>query len=250
MPRLRVLIAQHRGLPAARLKAQLEILGHEVVGVATDGPEAIVSARDLRPDLILVDAHLPLLNGIEVAREILGQRAIPIVLITGYASTDLVRIARAAGVMANLVTPAERGQLRSAIEEALGRFREFEALRAEASDLEEALAMRVVVEEAKRVLMRWIDISEAEAFRRMAKHSRHTGRRFREIASTILKADKLLLRQLNLAECLQRIFDALGRVEGMPPKAAPGSPVGATPETSHGIPAPVSAERPQRHPVA
>jgi response regulator NasT len=250
VPRLRVLVAQSKGLRAARLKAQLELLGHEVVRVATDGPEAITSARNLRPDLILMDAHLPLLNGIEIAREIMGQRAIPIVLITGYASTDLVRIARAAGVMANLVTPAERGQLRSAIEEGLGRFREFEALRAEASDLEEALAMRLVVEEAKRILMKWLDLSEAEAFRRMARHGRNTGRGFGEIASTIVKADKLLLRQLNLAECLQRIFDALRSVEGMPSRAAQGSLAGGTPEASHGIPAPISAERPQSHPVA
>lgn len=250
MSKLRVLIAQNRGIPAGRLKAQLESLGHQVVRVATDGPEAIASAWAMRPDLVFVDGRLPPRNGIEVARRIVSQGAVPIVLLTGYVSTELIRTARAAGVMAHLMTPAERGHLRWAIELALGRFREFEALRAEASDLKEALATWVVVEQAKGILMRWLEVSETDAFRRMAEVRRNTGRRSKEIASTIVKADKFLLRQLNLAQCLQRLLDALRRVEVLPPKGAPESPAGSTPERPHGIPVPVSAERPQRRPAA
>lgn len=250
MRKLRVLIAQNRGIPAGRLKAQLESLGHQVVRVATDGPEAIASAWAVRPDLVFVDARLPPRNGIEVARRIVSQRAVPVVLLTGYVSTELIRTARAAGVMAYLMTPAEQGHLRWTIELALGRFREFEALRAEASDLREALATRVVVEQAKGILMRWLEVSETDAFRRMAEVSQNTGRRSKEIASTIIKADKFLFRQLNLAQCLQRLLDVLRRVEVVPPRGVPQAPVGSIPERGHGIPAAVSAERPPRRPAA
>lgn len=220
MQKLRVLVVQSEWFSAARLKAEIESLGHQVVAVARDGREAIVLAREAWPDLVFMDIRLPVADGIEVTRTILRRRPLPIVLLTGYLSEGLVRRARAAGVMAYIVTPAHRRQLRSAIEVALARFREFQILHAEAGDLQEALETRVAVEHAKHVLMRWLKLSEPEAFNYLAEQNRSTGRGFKKIAWTIEKADELLLRQLKLTECLQRILHALSQVEVVPTKAA------------------------------
>jgi len=121
--RLRVLVVEPRDLVAARLKTQLETLGHWVLGFARDGEEAVTAAERLQPSLILMDAKLPGRDGIDTARTILSARPVPIVLLTGYTGAELVRRAREAGVVAYL-TSVDQRQLVSAISVALERFGE------------------------------------------------------------------------------------------------------------------------------
>lgn len=192
MRRLKVLAVEDEGLVAAGLTTMLEILGHQVVGLATDGREAVESAAMLEPDLILMDIRIPIMDGIETARAILGQKPIPIVLLTGHSDEDLARRAGEAGVMGYLLKPVHGNQLRSTIEVALARFEELHALRQEVRDLEEALETRKVVEQAKGVLMKRLQLSEAEAFRRMQQTSRSRRASLKEVATTILKAEELL----------------------------------------------------------
>ncbi len=189
---LKVLVVEDEGIVAAGLKGQLEDIGHQVVGLAKDGPEAVGLATNLQPDLIIMDIRIPGMDGIEAAQTILLKSAIPIVLLTAYADEDFVRRAAEAGTMAYLLKPVGGAQLRSAIEVALARFRELDALRQEVSDLKEALDTRKVVEQAKGVLMKRLKLSEAEAFRRMQQKSRRTRANLREVASTILKAEEVL----------------------------------------------------------
>lgn len=205
MRKLQVLIVEERRLVAAGLKVQLERLGHDVVGSAKDGREAVKSALTLEPDLIIMRIRTPVIDGIEAARTILVHRAIPIIIHTAYAAADLVRQAREAGVMAYLLGPVDRWRLHSTIELALARFEEFQVIRREASDLKEAWESRNLVEQAKGVLMKRLKVSEAEAFRRMQRQSRSTGRSLRGMALTILKADELLFRKLNVPRQLQAV---------------------------------------------
>lgn len=205
MRKLRVLIVEDRELVAAGLKAHLESLGHHVVGLAKDRREAVKSALTLQPELIIISIRTPVMNGIGVAQTILTHKAIPIIIHTPYVSADLVRRAREAGVMAYLVKPVDRRQLHSTIEVALARFEELRAIRREVSGLKEALETRKLVEQAKGVLMKWLKLSEAEAFRHMQQQSRSTRRSLKEMASTILKAEELLLRKLNVPRHLQAI---------------------------------------------
>lgn len=193
MRKLKVLAVEDEGLVAAALTALLGNLGHQVVGLAKDGQEAVESAAKLDPDLIIMDIRIPVMDGIETARAILGRRPIPIVLLTAYSDEHLVRRAGEAGVMAYLVKPADKNQLRSTIEVALARFEELHALRREVRDLEEALETRKVVEQAKGVLMNRLKLSEAEAFRRMQQASRSKRMSLKEVAASILKAEELLV---------------------------------------------------------
>ena len=192
MRKLKVLAVEDEGLVAAALTALLGNLGHQVVGLAKDGQEAVECAATLDPDLIIMDIRIPIMDGIETARVILGQKPIPIVLLTAYADENLARRAGEAGVMAYLVKPADRKQLGSTIEVALARFEELHTLRQEVHDLNEALETRKVVEQAKGVLMKRLRLPEAEAFQRMQQTSRSRRASLKEIAATILRAEELL----------------------------------------------------------
>lgn len=212
MQNLRILVADPQRREAAHLTAQLRRLGHKVVGVARNGWEAGVLASELQPDLVIVDSQLPLLNGIEAARTILTHTAVPIILVTSYASAEFTRRAREAGVMAHLLKPVDGGQLQSAIETALARFGELQSLLQEGSDLQEALKRRELMAQARRVLMRWSKISEAEAFQRIEQYARSAGTDLQAIASRIVKADELLFRRPTLADCLRVILRTVRRV--------------------------------------
>ncbi len=189
---LKVLVVEDEGLVAAGLKGQLEDIGHQVLGLAKDAEEAVRLASKLQPELIMMDIRIPGTDGIEAARAILAQEAVPIVFLTAYPDEDFVRRAGDAGGMAYLLKPVNESTLRSTIEVALARFTELDALRREVNDLKEALETRKLVEKAKGVLMKRVQLSEAEAFRRMQHKSRTTRTSLKVIASTIVQADDLL----------------------------------------------------------
>jgi len=204
---LRVLVVEPKDFVAARLKGQLEHLGHRVLGRARDGKEAVAAAQRLQPNLILMESALPGLDGIDTARAIVTDRPVPVILLTGYAGAQLVLRARAAGVVAYL-TSVDRRPLRSAIEIALERFGELRILRGEGSGPNEALAIRRLVDRAKKLLIVRLGLSEGEAFRHILERKLSTRRSLPETAWTIIEAEGVLAR-LDFASCLQLIFQAI-----------------------------------------
>jgi AmiR/NasT family two-component response regulator len=220
--RLRVLIAEGRGLVAARLRAQLEGLGHHVVAVARGGREAITSAREYQPDLILINNRLPDLDGIDAARAIVSVRFVPVVLVTDYPGAALVRRAQEAGVLTQL-RPGDERQLRAAIEVARARFRELELLCGQARDLGEALAARKVVEHAKESLIGRAKLSAAAAFHHLRERSLSRSTSVRRAATTIVDAEQIVSRGSSMAVSLRRLLDIVAR------EFVPGS--GQTPAT-------------------
>jgi two-component system, response regulator PdtaR len=206
---LEILVVEPKDVVAARLKKELERLGHRVVGRARDGREAVEAAQRLQPNLVLVEATLPGLDGIETARTIVTDEPVPVILLTRYASAELVRRARAAGVVAYL-TSVDPKLLVSAIEIALERSGEFRILRIEGSDPSELPVLRRLVEHAKKVLIARLGLSEAEAFQRILERKLDTRRSLRDIARTILGAEEVLARP-DFARSLEQIFRTVRR---------------------------------------
>jgi AmiR/NasT family two-component response regulator len=205
-----VLVVEGRALVAARLRAQLEGLGHHVVAVSRDGREAIRTAREHRPDLVLINNRLPDMDGIDAARAILSVRFIPAVLVTDYPGADLVRRAQEAGVLTQL-RPGDERQLRAAIEVARARVRELELLCEQASDLREALATRRVVEYAKEILVGRAKLSEVAAFHHLRERSLSGSTSLRRAAMTIIDAEQLVSRGSSIAVSLRRLLDVIAR---------------------------------------
>jgi two-component system, response regulator PdtaR len=188
---LRVLIADDESIRLLSLGSQLAALGHRVVAEATRGDEAVRMAAEKKPDLAIMDIKMPVMDGIEAAERITENRPIPIILLTAYSEAQLVERAARANISAYLMKPVAEEDLHPAITLALTRFKEFESLRREVADLREALEARKVVEKAKGILMRRLDLNEEEAFKRLQKQSQDTNRRLSEVAEAIVMADRM-----------------------------------------------------------
>jgi response regulator NasT len=163
-----------------------------VVAEAPNGEEAVALAEIARPDLAILDIRMPGMDGIEAAERITQSRPIPIILLTAYSDEQLVARAAQTSISAYLMKPVAEDDLLPAISLALARFRQFQALQQEVTDLKDALESRKVVERAKGILMRRLDLSEEEAFRRLQKQSQDTNRRLAEVAQALITADQML----------------------------------------------------------
>jgi AmiR/NasT family two-component response regulator len=158
----------------------------DVVGEARDGEEAVALARELEPDLAIMDVKMPNLDGIDAARRILDERPIPIVMLTAYGQEELVSRAVEAGVFGYLVKPFREADLLPAIQTARARHDELAALREEAESLAEALVARKAIERAKGLLMEKEGLSEQDAFARLRKASQVSGRPLKVVAEAIV----------------------------------------------------------------
>jgi two-component system, response regulator PdtaR len=183
---MRILLAEDETIIRLDLRDLLERAGFEVCAEAKDGEEAIELARREQPDLAILDVKMPRLDGIEAARRILGERPIPIVMLTAYSQEELVARAVEAGVFGYLVKPFREADLLPAIHAARARHDELATLREEAESLAEALATRKIVERAKGLLMEWEGLTEGEAFARLRRASQVSGRPMRVVAEAVV----------------------------------------------------------------
>ena len=151
-PRKRVVIAEDEALIRLDLNETLGELGYDVVGEAGDGERAVALAEELRPDLVILDVKMPVLDGISAARRIAAARIAPVIILTAFSQRELVERARDAGAMAYLVKPFSSTELLPAIEMALSRYAEVAALEAEVADLTDRLETRKLIDRAKGVL--------------------------------------------------------------------------------------------------
>jgi response regulator NasT len=183
---VRILVAEDETIIRLDLRGLLERAGHEVVGEARDGEEAVGLARELAPDLAVMDVKMPRLDGIEAARRIIEERPIPIVMLTAFDQRELVDRAAEVGVYGYLVKPFREQDVVPAIETARARHQELLAVRAEADSLAEALVARKAIERAKGLLMQKENLSEADAFARLRKASQVSGRPLVVIAEAVI----------------------------------------------------------------
>ena len=183
---MRILVAEDETIIRLDLRALLEQAGFDVCGEARDGVEAVELARELEPDLAVMDVKMPRLDGIEAARRILEERPIPIVMVTAYDQDEIVSRAVEAGVFGYLVKPFREQDLLPAIQTARARHDELQALRAEAESLADALAARKAIERAKGVLMAKEGLTEQEAFERLRRASQVSGRPLKVVADALI----------------------------------------------------------------
>jgi len=179
-------IAEDEALIRMDLAEMLVEQGFEVVGEAGDGARAVELAEQHRPDLVILDVKMPVLDGIAAAERIAAQRIAPVVILTAFSQRDLVERARDAGAMAYLVKPFSVTDLVPAIEMAVSRFAEVHALEQEVADLTDRLETRKIVDRAKSVLQDQLGLSEADAFRWIQKTAMDLRLSMREVAQGVV----------------------------------------------------------------
>ncbi|ROO88851.1 response regulator receiver and ANTAR domain protein [Actinocorallia herbida] len=184
----RVVIAEDEALIRLDLKEMLEEDGYLVVGEAGDGETAVKLASELRPDLVILDVKMPILDGISAAERIAGERVAPVVMLTAFSQRELVERARSAGAMAYLVKPFTKADLVPAIEMAVSRYDEIRQLESEVTTLKDRLETRKVVDRAKGRLQTQHGWTEPEAFRWIQKTSMDRRLTMRKVAEAVLES--------------------------------------------------------------
>jgi response regulator NasT len=182
----RILVAEDEALIRLDLVEMLGEQGYEVVGQANNGQQAVELARELAPDLVIMDVKMPVLDGLSAAEQLHETKACPVIMLTALSQTELVERARDAGVMAYIVKPFTADDLRPAIDIATSRWQELKALEAEIADLGERLETRKLVDRAKGVLMTQLKLSESDAFRWIQKTAMDRRLGMKEVAEAVI----------------------------------------------------------------
>jgi len=183
---VRILVAEDEALIRLDLAEMLAEAGYDVVGQAGNGEQAVEMARELTPDLVIMDIKMPVMDGISAAEQIGKDRIAPVVMLTAFSQQELVERARDAGVMAYIVKPFTASDLTPAIDIARSRWLELHTLEAEIADLGERFETRKAVDRAKGVLMTQLKVSEAEAFRWIQKTAMDRRLGMREVADAVI----------------------------------------------------------------
>jgi response regulator NasT len=188
---MRVLIADDDPIIRLDLKQMLENLEYEVVAEAGDGQQAVTLARDVKPDVAILDVKMPVMDGIEAVSIITEEEIAPTILLTAYSDRELVDRAKEAGAFAYLVKPFKPSDLPPAIEVARSRFEQNQQLGKEVSNLTEKLEARKAIDRAKGILMEEHKLSEQEAYRRIQLQSMNLRKTMREVAEAIILAKSI-----------------------------------------------------------
>lgn len=186
----RVLVAEDEALIRLDLVELLTDEGFEVIGQAANGEEAVSLARELQPDLVIMDVKMPKMDGITAAEAIAEERIAPIVMLTAFSQRDLVERARDAGAMAYVVKPFDASDVVPAIEIAIGRFAEIKAIEEELASLEDRFESRKIIDQAKGILQEGLGLTEPEAFRWIQKTAMDLRKSMREVAEGVISHKK------------------------------------------------------------
>ena len=184
---IRVLIAEDEALIRLDLKEMLLEEGFDVVAEVSDGATAVRLARELRPDLCILDLKVPVMDGIQAAEQITKERLSAVLILTAFSQRDLIEKARRAGAMAYLVKPFQKHDLLPAIQIAAGRFKDLQGLEDQVGDLTDRLEARKVVERAKGLLQKHEGMTEPAAFRWLQKTAMERRLSMKAVAAQVVE---------------------------------------------------------------
>ena len=187
---VRILVAEDEALIRMDLVEMLQEDGYTVVAQATNGEEAIALATEHQPDLAILDVKMPVLDGISAAEKIIS--IAPVLMLTAFSQKELVDRARDAGVMAYVVKPFTIGDLVPAIEIAISRHTQMKSLAEEVADLHERLETRKIIDRAKGILMKALNLSEPEAFSWIQRAAMDRRLTMKEVANAVISPEAAL----------------------------------------------------------
>ena len=182
--KFRIVVAEDETLIRMDLVEMLTESGYEVVGQGANGEEAIELVKTHKPDLVILDVKMPVLDGISAAEKIIN--SCPVLMLTAFSQKELVERARDTGVMAYVVKPFTINDLLPAIEISISRFRQMKSLEVEVADLYERLETRKVLDRAKGILMKALNISEPDAFSWIQKTAMDRRISMKEVAQGVI----------------------------------------------------------------
>ncbi len=185
--KIKILVAEDETIIRLDLVEMLTDAGYEVVAQAENGAIAIEMAKKYQPDLAILDVKMPEVDGITAAEQIISIS--PVLMLTAFSQRELVERARDAGVMAYVVKPFSIGDLVPAIEIAISRHRQMKSLEAEVADLYERLETRKIIDRAKGILMKAMNLSEPDSFNWIQKTAMDRRISMKQVAQAIISPE-------------------------------------------------------------
>ncbi|MBS4030914.1 MAG: response regulator [Clostridiales bacterium] len=184
---LRVVIADDEPITRMDLSEIFREMGYDVVGEASDGFDAVELCRNLKPDLVLMDIKMPLLDGLNASKMIINEElATSVVLLTAYSSNEFIERAKEAGVMGYIVKPVDGKYLMPSIEVAVCKGREIQEIKSKMKTMKDQLDARKIIEKAKGILMVKQEMTEEEAYNEIRKISMNKRCPMKQVASAIV----------------------------------------------------------------
>jgi two-component system, response regulator PdtaR len=183
----KIVIADDEALICMDLREMLEEAGHEVVGIGSDGVEALNLVKEKKPDLVILDVKMPRLDGIQAARMIAHDNLAPVVLLTAFGDEDMIEKAKKSMVFGYVMKPVEEKTLFPAIQIAVSQYRQKKDMVDRVKNMERELAARKIVDRAKGLLMDYYHITEEDAYRRMQQTSMKRGITIADVAQKVVK---------------------------------------------------------------
>ncbi|WP_296960422.1 ANTAR domain-containing response regulator [uncultured Dialister sp.] len=183
----KIVIADDEALICMDLREMLEEAGHEVVGIGSDGVEALNLVKEKKPDLAILDVKMPRLDGIQAARMIAHDNLAPVVLLTAFGDEDMIEKAKKSMVFGYVMKPVEEKTLFPAIQIAVSQYRQKKDMVDRVKNMERELAARKIVDRAKGLLMDYYHITEEDAYRRMQQTSMKRGITIADVAQKVVK---------------------------------------------------------------
>lgn len=191
----KIVIADDEMIICMDLKEILEEAGHEVIGMAADGAEALKLVKEKKPDVAILDIQMPEIDGLQVAKLIAHDHIDPVVLLTAFGEEETIEKAKKSDVFGYVVKPAEERTLLPAIEIAVSQFQTKNEIVNKVKNMERELAARKVIERAKGLLMTNYGLTEEIAYKKMQQISMKRGKPIEIIAEKIVK--EILLKRNN-----------------------------------------------------
>jgi len=185
--KIKILVAEDETIIRLDLVEMLTDAGYEVVAQAENGAIAIEMAKKYQPDLAILDVKMPEVDGITAAEQIISIS--PVLMLTAFSQRELVERARDAGVMAYVVKPFSIGDLVPAIEIAISRHRQMKTLETEVADLYERLETRKIIDRAKGILMKAMNLSEPESFNWIQKTAMDRRISMKQVAQAVISPE-------------------------------------------------------------
>ncbi len=183
----KIVIADDEAILCMDLKEILEDAGHEVVGIAGDGLQALELVKEKKPDLTILDVKMPKLDGLQAAKLIAHDNLSPVVLLTAFGDDEIIEKAKKSNVFGYIMKPVEEKRLFPAIQIAVSQFRNKMEISARVKDMERELASHKIIERAKGLLIDYYHITEEEAHRKMQQVSMKRGLALSEVAQRVVK---------------------------------------------------------------
>jgi len=185
--KVRILVAEDETIIRLDLVEMLTEAGYEVIAQAENGAVAVELAKQNKPDLAILDVKMPEMDGITAAEQII--LLAPVLMLTAFSQRELVERARDAGVMAYVVKPFSINDLVPAIEIAISRHSQMKSLESEVADIYERLETRKVIDRAKGILMKAMNLSEPESFSWIQKTAMDRRISMKEVANAIISPE-------------------------------------------------------------